>query len=114
MQQARVGAPKLKNGANELSKRGVVKIVQAGQDTAQQYGKLYATLAEGAKRAHTDGMIYGAPAGSMGLMAYDFEINGSNGQDSQNVARALLAIVLGGLGLGAFALRRRSVKFLPS
>jgi hypothetical protein len=59
-------------------------------------------------------MIYGAPAGSMGLMAYDFEINGSNGQGSQNVARALLAIVLGGLGLGAFALRRRSVKFLPS
>ncbi|MGC4112487.1 MAG: hypothetical protein QM747_19110 [Nocardioides sp.] len=113
MQQARDGAPKLKNGANELSKRGVVKIVQAGQDTAQQYGKLYATLVAGAKRAHTDGMIYGAPAGSMGLMAYDFEINGSDGQGSRNIERLLLAIVLGGLGLGAFALRGRSVPFLP-
>ena len=114
LQQARNGAPQLEDGANKLSKKGVVKIVQAGQDTTQQYGKLYATLTEGAKRAHTDGMIYGAPAGSMGLMAYDFEINGSDGQDSRNVAQALLAIVLGGLGLGAFALRRRSVKFLPS
>jgi putative membrane protein len=108
MQQARDGAPKLENGANELSERGVVKIVQAGQDTAQQYGKLYAVLAEGAKRAHTDGMVYGAPDDSMGLMAYDFEINGTDGQESRNVERLLLAVVLGGLGLGAFALRRRA------
>jgi putative membrane protein len=113
MQQARDGAPKLRNGANELSERGVVKIVDAGQQTAQQYGKLYATLTAGAKRAHTDGMIYGAPADSMGLMAYDFEINGTSGQGSRDVTRALLAVVFGGLGLGAFALRRRSVKFLP-
>jgi putative membrane protein len=114
LQQARDGAPALKDGANELSERGVVKIVQAGQDTAQQYGKLYATLVEGAKRAHTDGMVYGAPSGSMGLMAYDFEIDGSDGQGSRNVERLILAIVLGGLGLGAFALRRRSVPFLPA
>jgi putative membrane protein len=107
LQQARDGAPRLESGANELSERGVVKIVRAGEDTAQQYGKLYATLAEGAKRAHTDGMVYGAPASSMGLMAYDFEINGTDGQGSRNVERLLLALVLGGLGLGAFALRRR-------
>lgn len=113
MQQARDGAPRLESGANELSERGVVKIVEAGQDTAQQYGKLYATLAEGAKRAHTDGMVYGAPANSMGLMAYDFEINGTDGQGSRNIERFVLALVLGGLGLGAFALRRRSVPFLP-
>lgn len=113
LQQARNGAPQLRNGANELSKRGVVKIVDAGRNTAQQYGKLYATLTEGAKRAHTDGMAYGAPSGSMGLMAYDFEINGSDGQGSRNVTRLVLALVMGGLGLGAFALRRRSVPFLP-
>jgi putative membrane protein len=113
LQQARDGAPQLKNGANKLSKKGVVKIVQAGQQTAQQYGKLSATLTAGAERAHTDGMFYGAPSGSMGLMAYDFEINGSDGQGSRNVERLLLAIVLGGLGLGAFALRKRSVGFLP-
>ncbi len=113
LQQARDGAPRLESGANELSERGVVKIVQAGQDTAQQYGKLYATLAEGAKRAHTDGMVYGAPADSMGLMAYDFEINGSDGQGSRNVERLVLALLLGGLGLGAFALRRRAPRVLP-
>jgi putative membrane protein len=113
LQQARDGAPQLEAGANKLSKKGVVKIVQAGRDTAQQYGKLSATLAEGAKRAHTDGMFYGAPTGSMGLMAYDFEINGSDGQGSRNVERLILTLVLGGLGLGAFALRRRSVPFLP-
>jgi len=113
MQQARDGAPRLQSGANELSERGVVKIVEAGQDTAQQYGKLYATLAEGAKRAHTDGMVYGAPANSMGLMAYDFEINGTDGQGSRNIERLLLAVILGGLGLGAFALRRRAPRFSP-
>jgi putative membrane protein len=113
LQQARDGAPQLKNGANELSKKGVVKIVHAGEKTAQQYGKLSATLTAGAERAHTDGMFYGAPTGSMGLMAYDFEINGSDGQGSRNIERLLLAIVLGGLGLGAFALRKRSVGFLP-
>jgi putative membrane protein len=113
LQQARDGAPQLKNGANKLSKKGVVKIVQAGEQTAQQYGKLSATLTAGAKRAHTDGMLYGAPTGSMGLMAYDFEINGSDGQGSRNVERLLLTLLLGGLGLGAFALRRRSVSFLP-
>jgi putative membrane protein len=114
LQQARDGAPRLKSGANELSTRGVVKVVQAGQDTAQQYGKLYATLAAGAKRAHTDGMMYGAPTGAMGLMAYDFEINGSDGQSSRNVMQLLAAVVLGGLGLGVFALRRRSPRFLPA
>ena len=113
LQQARNGAPRLKSGAHELSRRGAVKIVQAGQDTAQQYGKLYAVLAAGAKRANTEGMVYGAPRGAMGLMAYDFEINGSDGQGSRNVARLLAAVVLGGLGLGAFALRRRSPRFLP-
>lgn len=113
LHQAKDGAPKLQNGANELSKRGVVKIVQAGADTAQQYGKLYAVLAAGAHRAHTDGMIYGAPTHSLGLMAYDFEINGSDSQGSKNVKQLLFAVGLAGLGLGAFALRRRSVGFLP-
>ena len=46
-------------------------------------------------------------------MAYDFELNGSDGQGSRNVERLLVAVVLGGLGLGAFALRRRGVPFLP-
>jgi putative membrane protein len=114
LDQAKAGAPKLKNGANQLSKKGVVKLVAAGQATAQQYGRLYAVLAEGAHLAHTDGMAYGAPAGSLGLTAYDFELNGSNGQGSRNVVRLLGAVVLGGLGLGAFALRRRSLGFLPS
>jgi hypothetical protein len=58
-------------------------------------------------------MVYGAPHGAMGLMAYDFEINGSDGQGSRNVARLVTAVVLGGLGLGAFALRRHSPRFLP-
>jgi putative membrane protein len=113
LQRARDGAPQLKNGANALSKRGVVKIVKAGEDTAQQYGKLYASLASGAKRAHTDGMLFGAPTGAMGLMAYDFELNGSNAQGSRSAVRLLTAVALGALGLGAFALRRRSPRFLP-
>ena len=58
-------------------------------------------------------MLYGAPTGAMGLMAYDFEINGADGQGTHNVTRFLAALVIGGLGLGAFALRRRSARFLP-
>ncbi len=107
-QQAAAGSPQLVDGANALSKRGVVKIVKAGEGTAQQYGKLYASLTAGAQRAHTDGMMYGAPTGAMGLMAYDFELDGSSSQSSHNALQLLLAAVFAGLGLGAFALRRRS------
>lgn len=106
-QQAASGSPALVDGAEALSRRGVVKIVAAGEDTAQQYGQLYASLQAGAQRAHNDGMMFGAPTGAMGLMAYDFEIDGSSSQSSHDAVRLLLAAVFAGLGLGAFALRRR-------
>ncbi len=113
-QQAAGGAPQLVDGATQLSEQGVLKIVEAGESTTQQYGKLYAGLAAGAKRAHTDGMMYGAPTGAMGVMAYDFEINGSDGQGSQNAMQLVMALAFAGLGLGVFAIRRRSSRFLPA
>ncbi len=53
-------------------------------------------------------MAYGAPAKAEGLTAYSFEIQGEDGESGRNFQRALGALLLGGLGLGAFALRPSS------
>ncbi|HET7195638.1 MAG TPA: hypothetical protein VFI99_11685, partial [Nocardioides sp.] len=66
MGQARAGAPKLVDGAQELSDKGTSKLVEAGKDTTQTYGQMYATMEAGAERAQTEDMAYGAPEGAAG------------------------------------------------
>jgi putative membrane protein len=107
LHEARTGAPKLVDGAGRLSKEGMSQLIGAGEDTAQNYGKLYATIRAGADRADTESMAYGAPAGAVGLTAYSFEIKGESGEAGRNLQRSLAALVIGGAGLGAFLLRRR-------
>lgn len=107
LKQAAGSATAIPDGADRLSKEGTTKLIAAGVDTAKEYGKLYATVAAGSERAQTDSMAYGAPAQARGLTAYSFEITGEDGEGSRNTLRALGALVIGGLGLGAFALRRR-------
>jgi putative membrane protein len=107
--QAADGAPKLVDGAQRLSTEGTKKLVKAGEDTAQNYGQMYATIEAGAERADAEKMAYGAPAGAMGLTAYSFVIQGDDGEGGRNLARGLSGLVLLGAGAGAFALRRRFV-----
>ena len=103
------GAPKLVDGAERLSDEGTKKLVVAGEDTAQNYGEMYATIAAGSERAQTENMAYGAPEGAMGLTAYSFVIEGENGESGRNVARGVAGLAILGAGAGAFALRRRFV-----
>ena len=103
------GAPKLVDGAERLSNEGTKKLVEAGEDTAQNYGELYATIEAGSERAQTENMAYGAPEGAMGLTAYSFVIEGENGEGGRNVARGVAGLAILGAGAGAFALRRRLV-----
>ena len=77
------GAPKLVDGAQRLSTEGTKKLVEAGEDTAQTYGEQYALLVAGAKRAQDEKMVVGAPADSVGLSAYSFEIKGEDGEGSE-------------------------------
>ena len=107
LQQAAGSAPAIQDGADRLSKEGMSQLITAGEDTAQEYGQLYATVAAGSERAKTEAMAYGAPEQARGLTAYSFEITGEAGEGSRNTLRAVGAIVIAGLGLGAFALRRR-------
>ncbi len=107
--QAADGAPKLVDGAQRLSDEGTKKLVEAGEDTAQNYGELYATIEAGAERADAEKMAYGAPEGAVGLTAYSFVIEGEDGESGRNLARGLSGLVLLGAGAGAFALRRRFV-----
>ena len=107
--QAADGAPKLVDGAQRLSDEGTKKLVEAGEDTAQNYGELYATIEAGAERADAEKMAYGAPEGAVGLTAYSFVIEGEDGETGRNLARGLSGLVLLGAGAGAFALRRRFV-----
>ncbi len=85
------------------------KLIDAGEDTAQDYGKLYATIEAGAERADAEKMAYGAPANATGMTAYTYELLGDDGETSRNTKRGLAALGLLGLGAGAFFLRRRFI-----
>lgn len=107
--QAEDGAPKLVDGADRLSKEGMSQLITAGEETAQEYGKMYATIKAGADRADAEKMAYGAPEGAQGLTAYSYELLGDDGQGSRNLQRGLAALALIGLGAGGLVLRRRLI-----
>jgi putative membrane protein len=92
-----------------LSDKGTSKLVEAGEDTTQTYGQMYATMRAGAERAQTEDMAYGAPEGAAGLTAYSYVIQGEDGEAGRNWARGLAGMALLGLGGGGFLLRRRLV-----
>lgn len=106
LEQAADGAPQLVDGAQRLSDEGTKKLVDAGEDTAQNYGELFATIKAGSERAQSENMAYGAPEGAMGLTAYSFVIEGENGEGGRNLARGLTGLAILGAGAGAFAFRR--------
>jgi len=105
--QASGGAPKIVSGARQLSNKGSKKIAAAGQETAQNYGEMYAELVAEAKRANTESMVVGAPKGATAMSAYDFIITGDDGQGGRNVARSALAGGLLVVTAGGLLLRRR-------
>ncbi len=107
--QAADGAPKLVDGAQQLSDKGTSKLVEAGEDTTQTYGQMYATMQAGAERAQTEDMAYGAPEGAAGLTAYSYVIQGEDGEAGKNWTRGLAGMALLGLGAGGFLLRRRLI-----
>ena len=85
------------------------QLIGAGQDTAQDYGKLYATIAAGAERADAEKMAYGAPDDATGFTAYTYELLGDDGEGGRSMKRGMGALALLALGGVAFALRRRFV-----
>jgi putative membrane protein len=107
LKKAAGGAPKLVHGAQKLSDKGTKKLAAAGVDTAQSYGELYAVIKAGATRAQSNSMAFGAPAGAVGLTAYDYVIQGDDGETSRNLTRGVGGLAVLGAGVGAFALRRR-------
>lgn len=107
LDRAAEGAPQIVDGAGRLSDEGMSKLIDAGEDTAQDYGKLYAVIAAGAERADAEKMAYGAPEGARGLTAYSFELVGDDGEGGRNATRGIAAALLLVLGLAALGLRRR-------
>jgi putative membrane protein len=105
--EAVAGAPKLVEGAGRLSKEGTQVIAGKGEETAQNYGTLYAVLAEGAKRADAERMAYGAPKDAMGLTAYTYVIKADDGEGGRNLVRTLGGLGLLAAGGGVLLLRRR-------
>lgn len=104
--QAAGGAPKIVDGLKQASDDGAQKIASAGDDTAKSYGEMYAEISAGAQRAH-NAMAIGAPAGATGLTAYDYIIQGADGQSGRDVNRGLMAGGVLVVGAGGFLLRRR-------
>jgi putative membrane protein len=107
--QAADGAPQLVDGTQRLSDEGTKKLAEAGEDTAQEYGELYATIAAGGERADAEKMAYGAPEGATGLTAYSYVVEGESGETGRNWTRGLVGVGLLVAGAGALLLRRRMV-----
>lgn len=105
--QAAQSAPKLEDGAQQLSDKGMSKLIDAGEATATDYGTKFALIEAGAQRAQTEDMAYGAPEGAVGATAYSIELAGADGQGGRNVARLLGAAAIFGLAGGAAVMRRR-------
>ncbi len=103
------GAPKLVDGAQRLSDEGTKKLVEAGEETAQEYGKQYALIMAGAELAQDGKMIVGAPEDSIGLAAYTYEVQGEDGEGSRNLAKAVGGFALLAAGGVLYFLRRRFV-----
>lgn len=105
--QAAGSAPKLEDGAQQLSDKGMSKLVAAGKETAMDYGTKYALIEAGAKRAQTESMAFGAPEGAASATAYSLELTAADGQSGANIGRLLGAVVIFGLVGAAVFLRRR-------
>jgi len=106
LNQAAKAAPALPEGADRLSKEGTSRLVEAGDETASDYGLKYALIAAGAERAGA-AQPYGSPEGATELTAYKFELAGAEGEDSANLKRGLAAIVLLAGTAGIAAIRRK-------
>lgn len=107
LDRAAAGAPEIVDGAGRLSEEGMSRLVEAGEATAQDYGRLYAVIGAGAERADAERMAYGAPEGAQGLTAYSYELMSDDGEGTRNAVRGAAALMLLGLGMGGLALRRR-------
>ena len=99
LEQATDGVPRIRDGAQRLSDEGTSQLVEAGNDTALQFGTNYALLEAMAQRSETEGMPFGAPEGAQGTAAYSFELAAATNEGSRNMTRGLLA--LAALGVGA-------------
>jgi putative membrane protein len=106
LDEAADGAPALKDGAQQLSDEGTSKLVEAGKETAADYGKKYALITAGADRAKSEGMAYGAPTEAIGFTAYSIELAGVDGEGSRNTGRAVGALAIFGLAGGLLFWRR--------
>jgi putative membrane protein len=99
LDQAADGAPALVDGAQRLSDEGTKLLVEAGNDTALEFGENYAIIKAMADRTADGGLPYGPPEGATGSAAFSFELAAATNEGSRNLTRGLLAIVA--LGMGA-------------
>lgn len=98
-------APDLPEGANRLSEEGTSKLIDAGDETASDYGLKYALIEAGALRAGS-AQPYGSPRGATALTAYKFELASAEGAESSNLKRGLGALVILAACMALAALRR--------
>ncbi|MDO7869406.1 hypothetical protein [Nocardioides jiangxiensis] len=109
LHEAAGGAPQIVDGAGRLSTEGAKVIAGKGEKAAQDYGELVAVMKAGATRADAEKMAYGAPAGAVGLTAYDVVLKGEDGASSRNLTRGLVGGGLLAATAGTVLLRRRLV-----
>ncbi len=81
--EAADGAPQIVDGATRLSNEGTKLLVEAGNDTALEFGTNFAIIEAMADKTADGGLPYGAPDGATGSAAYSFELAAASNEGSE-------------------------------
>jgi hypothetical protein len=92
-----------------LSAEGTSQLVEAGEETAMDFGTRVAVLEAAAERTADGGLPFGAPDGALKAAAYSYDLAAATGATAQNTGRLLAGVVIAGAAaVGAsFLLRRK-------
>jgi len=103
------GVPQIVDGTKQLSAEGTQKLIEAGNDTAMDFGMRFAIIEAAAETTKDGGLPYGAPEQSdLASAAYTMDLAGEGSPGGSDATKGIAALVLlGGAAAGGAALSAR-------
>jgi putative membrane protein len=103
------GAPQIVDGTKQLSEQGTQKLIEAGNNTAMDFGERFAIIEAAAETTKDGGLPYGAPEQSdLASAAYTMDLAGEGSPSGSDATKGIVALVLiGGAAAGGAALSAR-------
>jgi len=103
------GVPQIVDGTKQLSAEGTQKLIEAGNNTAMDFGTRFAIIEAAAETTKDGGLPYGAPEQSeLASAAYSMDLAGEGSPGGGDATKGIVALVLlGGAAAGGAALSAR-------